>query len=132
MAGKKSPKFDVNTASKADLVGLNGVGDSLAQKIIDGRPYAKVKDLTRIAGISDKKLDSLLPFLKVETELQVKPPQLESGSKKPSSEKPFTKVGNTEAFVFLEDRSDRQDAFLIIFGGFIFGLIILLLRRHSN
>ncbi len=132
MAGKKSPKFDVNTASKADLVGLNGVGDSLAQKIIDGRPYAKVKDLTRITGISDKKLDLLLPFLKVETELQVKPPQLESGSEKPSSEKPFTKVGNTEAFVFLEDRSDRQDAFLIIFGGFIFGLIILLLRRHSN
>lgn len=132
MAGNKSSKFDVNTASKADLVSLNGIGDSLAQKIIADRPYAKLGDLTRIAGISEKKLVSLRPYLKVETQPQTKTPKVTSPSEKPSTEKPFAKVGDTEAFVFLEDRNERQDAFLIIFGGFIFGLIILLLRRRAD
>jgi hypothetical protein len=132
MVGKKASKFDINTASKADLVSLNGIGENLAQKIIGGRPYTKVKDLTRISGISNAKLESLQPFLKVETAKKPEPAQSAKMYDIPASDKPFTKVGNTEAFVFLEDRNERQDAFLILFGGFILGLIILLLRRHSD
>jgi hypothetical protein len=91
-----------------------------------------VKDLTRIPGISDAKLESLMPFLKVDTAKKPEPVQSSSKAEIPTANKPFTKVGNTEAFVFLEDRNERQDAFLIIFGGFILGLIFLLLRRHSD
>ena len=37
--------IDLNSASKADLVGLPGIGDVYAQKIIDGRPYARKDQL---------------------------------------------------------------------------------------
>jgi competence protein ComEA len=36
---------DINSASKADLSGLPGIGDVYSQKIIDGRPYKTKTDL---------------------------------------------------------------------------------------
>ena len=44
-AAPKAALLDLNTASKADLVGLAGIGEVSAQKIVDGRPYVRKDQL---------------------------------------------------------------------------------------
>ncbi len=46
-----APSVDLNSATKAELIALPGVGPATARKILDGRPFASVEDLTR-SGVS--------------------------------------------------------------------------------
>jgi competence protein ComEA len=41
----KAAVVDINSASKAELSALTGIGDAYSQKIIDGRPYARKDQL---------------------------------------------------------------------------------------
>ncbi len=52
---KADGKVNINTASKTELMTLDGVGAGLAQKIIDHRtargPFKKVADLAAVDGV---------------------------------------------------------------------------------
>lgn len=43
----------LNNSTLEDLDTLKGVGESLAQKIIDARPYKSIEDLNLVSGIGD-------------------------------------------------------------------------------
>lgn len=62
----EAPKtqIDLNSASARDLESIKGVGPATSKKIIEGRPYKSVDDLKK-AGVSDKLLESMKPFVKV-------------------------------------------------------------------
>ncbi len=121
--------IDINTASIKGLSTVRGIGPSLAQAIIENRPYETVQDLVKVSGIKESKLSSLIPYITVE-EKSANHRASQATSTMPSE--PVSDLGETETFVFLENRRDRQDALLILLGGFIFGLVLILLRRSNR
>lgn len=66
------PGLDLNRATKAELRLLPGLGDALAQRIVDHRersgPFRSVDDLRKVAGIGSKTLERLRPHLFVASE----------------------------------------------------------------
>ena len=65
-AAPKAPagKVDINTASQQELEALPGIGEVTAGKIIAGRPYSSVADLSK-AGVSASTIDKAKPYLTV-------------------------------------------------------------------
>jgi len=61
---KPGEPLDPNTASVDEIMLLPGIGEVLAERIVEGRPYAKLEDLRRVPGIGAKAFarikDSLL------------------------------------------------------------------------
>jgi len=61
-----SGPIDINSASQNDLETIKGIGPATAKKIIAGRPYGSVNDLSK-AGLSAKQIAEFGPSLKVST-----------------------------------------------------------------
>ena len=51
--------IEINTASKEDLKLLPGVGPTIAERIIEGRPFGSVDDLISVSGIGQKRLQDI-------------------------------------------------------------------------
>jgi hypothetical protein len=66
--GKVAPgsPVDINNASAAELEKVPGIGQATAEKIIAGRPYRSVEDLSK-AGLPPKQVQTLAPMLKVDS-----------------------------------------------------------------
>jgi competence protein ComEA len=55
---------DINSASQKDLEAVKGIGPATAKKIIAGRPYKSVDELSK-AGLSAKAIEKIKPFVTV-------------------------------------------------------------------
>jgi competence protein ComEA len=68
-AGTPGQLLNINSASKDELVGLPGIGQTLAQRIVLFREnegeFASIDDLQKVKGISKKKLEKLKPYITV-------------------------------------------------------------------
>lgn len=67
-------RLDLNTATWVEFAQLDGVGESLALRIVEHRekngPYRTVDDLDAVEGIGPKTLERLRPYLRVASEEQ--------------------------------------------------------------
>ena len=61
--------LDINTASKAQLMELPGIGEEIAERIIQYRtengPFEAIQDLLNVKGIGEEKLQTLDGRIKI-------------------------------------------------------------------
>ena len=66
----KDGRININTATAKQLELLPGIGEVIAQRIVDYRtesgPFQTVDDLLNVSGIGETKLEQLRPYAKVE------------------------------------------------------------------
>ena len=74
-SGSMTPEIhyvNVNTATKEELCTLDGIGEVLAQRILEDReangPYRSVEDLLRVKGIGEKTLEKIRDDIILEEE----------------------------------------------------------------
>ena len=59
------PLANINTAPKEVIEALPGINPTMAQAIIDGRPYQKTTDLLKVKGIQQEVFDKIKNLITV-------------------------------------------------------------------
>lgn len=60
---KEGETIKINHASRDELMQLPKIGEGLANRIIEGRPFHKPEDLLKVDGIGEKTLAEIVPYL---------------------------------------------------------------------
>lgn len=67
--GSSGTLININTADKAVLMTLSGIGEKKAVSIIEYRtqngPFSDISELTLVSGIGKKTVESIAPFITV-------------------------------------------------------------------
>jgi DNA uptake protein ComE-like DNA-binding protein len=58
-------KINLNLAARDDLMRLPGIGEVMANRIIERRPYKSIEALLDVSGIGDKSLAQIRPYVKL-------------------------------------------------------------------
>jgi competence protein ComEA len=64
-AAAASSLIDLNTATPEELDKLPGIGPALAQRIMEGRPYAAIEELLRVKGVGPAVYDKIKDLIAV-------------------------------------------------------------------
>jgi predicted flap endonuclease-1-like 5' DNA nuclease len=56
---------DLNGAAMDDLIRIPGIGEVLAHRIVENRPYVAVDDVSRVPGIGPVLLERIRPYVSV-------------------------------------------------------------------
>jgi hypothetical protein len=78
MSERKDLLINPNNASVEDLIQLPGVGEVLAQRIIESRPYTQAEEMLRVPGLGVATLSRLTANLAFEEEMKSTPETPES------------------------------------------------------
>jgi competence ComEA-like helix-hairpin-helix protein len=65
-SGNDGEPLDVNRASVRELAALPGIGLTLANRIVQGRPYQSKEDLLRVRGIGAATLQKIRERIRVD------------------------------------------------------------------
>ena len=61
-------RIDINKAPLQELVRVPGVGESLAHKIIEKRPFSTMEDLLDVRGVGDVNLSIIRQYVYIDSE----------------------------------------------------------------
>jgi competence protein ComEA len=87
---EKKTVVDVNSADVKTLELLPGIGPTLAQRIVEGRPYQSLADLGKVKGMSQAKLDGIKDDIKFGSAAAAK-----TTSKRTKADKPSAAAGTS-------------------------------------
>jgi len=100
-------RVDLNTATAAQLEALPGVGEATAKKIIAGRPYTTVADLSH-AGISKSTIDKISPLVVAHNGSATAPPPPSAAASKEAKKSTSTSSSASSGPIDLNTASQKD------------------------